>query len=201
MSSLDLSSVYDENFQGMSSNEFEEFMGLPENQNKVYELFDGQLVMMAGNVTSNHARISKYITKTIDNCLGGSECEVLQDVNVYLYDENIGPCKNIYQPDIMVGCDKKKMTDKGYEGTPEFVVEIISKSTARYDYFIKSTRYMLYGVKEYWIVDLRKNQILVYLNSDDSPMVSKYTFNDTIEISTFPGISINFQEILKIVSV
>ena len=182
--------------------EFENFIKLPENQDKTFELHDGQIVMMAGNIGFNHARIAGYISRIIGNYLVGGNCEVAQDVNVYLFSENLGICDNVYQPDLIIGCNKDIMTDKGYEGTPEFVVEIISKSTARYDYFTKYMRYMQYGVREYWIVDLRKNQILVYINSDgDTPDVFKYTFKDVIEVSLFPGLKIDFREILKIVSV
>ena len=183
-----------------SLEDFENFLMLPENQDKTFELLDGKIVMMAGNVGFNHARISSYISRKIGNFLEGGECEVVQDVNVYLFKENLGICKNVYQPDIIIGCNKDIMTDKGYEGTPELVIEIISKTTARHDYFTKYIRYMQFGVLEYWIVDLRKNQILVYLNSDgDSPDVFKYTFSDVIEVSLFPGLKIDFREILKLV--
>ena len=89
------------------------------------------------------------------------------------------------------------MTDRGYEDTPEFVAEVISKSTARNDYFTKCSYYMEYGVKEYWIIDQLADQILVYLNSgEESPTVYRYTFSDMIKISLFEDLYIDFNEVL-----
>ena len=100
-----------------SLEDFENFLMQPENQDKTFELLDGKIVMMAGNVGFNHARISSYISRKIGNFLEGGKCEVVQDVNIYLHKENLGACKNVYQPDIIIGCNKDLMTDKGYEGT------------------------------------------------------------------------------------
>jgi len=191
-----------EGFPQTSLEDFEKIINLQENQDKTFELINGRLVMMAGNVSTNHQRITSYILSDIHHYLRGKRCEVFQDLNVYLFKEDIGKCKNVYQPDIMVGCDKNKMTDKGYEGTPEFIVEVISESTAKNDYFRKAESYMEYGVKEYWIVDLFKKQIVVYINySEDSPEIHKYKFTDEVTIGIFGDLSIDFNEILKIVDI
>ena len=192
----------DNDLPEVSLEEFIKIINLPKNQNKTFELINGHMVMMAGNASSNHQRISAYIARKIGNYLEGKRCEVFQDLNVYLYKENIGKCKNVFQPDILIGCDKDKMTDKGYDGTPEFIAEVVSKSTAGNDYFVKSRFYMNFGVKEYWIVDLLKKQIVVYINneSEDRPDVYKYKFTDEVIISIFGDISIDFKEILKIVN-
>ena len=73
---------------------------------------------------------------------------------------------------------------------------LISKSTAGNDYFTKCRYYMEYGVKEYWIVDLYANQIVVYLNQEDgSPIVHKYTFEDQVKVSLFDDLYIDFNEV------
>jgi len=190
----------DDDFSETSLEEFMKFINLPENRNKTYELVNGYIVMMAGNTTSNHQRTSGYIARKIGNYLEGKRCEVFQDLNVYLFNKD-EKCKNVYQPDVMVGCDKDKMTDKGYEGTPEFIVEVVSKSTSKHDYFTKSEIYMQFGVKEYWIVDLLKKQIVVFINGgEDSPDIYKYRFTDEITVGIFGDLSIDFNEILKIVT-
>ena len=178
---------------------FLSYINLPENEDKHFELIDGNIVMMSGNTSSNHMRICGYISRKIGNYLEGKTCEVFQDPNIFLYRDDIGHCKNVYQPDIIIGCDKDKMTDRGYEGTPDFALEVISKSTAYKDYFEKCGLYMLYGVKEYWIVDLKKNQIIVYLNGENTPEIQKYNFNDKIKINVLDDLFIDFKEILKIV--
>lgn len=183
--------------QEMSFDEFMRFIDLPENQDKTFELISGYVVAMAGNTTSKHQSISGDIARIIGNYLKGKECKVFQDLNVFLYRVDINKCDKIFQPDVFIGCNRSKMTDRGYEDTPEFVAEVISKSTARNDYFTKCSYYMEYGVKEYWIVDLFANQILVYLNQEEeSPIVHKYTFDDQVKVSLFDGLYIDFKEVL-----
>jgi len=181
-----------------SIDEFIALINLSENQDITYELIGGQAVMMSGNASGNHQRICAYILSEIHHYLRGKQCEVFHDLNVYLFKDNIENCKNVFQPDILVICDRNKVTEKGCEGAPDFVVEVISKSTARNDYFIKYKYYMEYGVKEYWIVDLAANQITVYLNSEEgTPVIYKYVFSDKIKVNIFESLSIDFEELLE----
>jgi Uma2 family endonuclease len=76
------------------------------------------------------------------------------------------------------------MTNKGYEGTPEFIAEVVSKSTAGNDYFVKSKMYMEFGVKEYWIVDIYSNNIHVYVlkgGSYGDPVIYHYFTDEEIQ--------------------
>jgi Uma2 family endonuclease len=45
------------------------------------------------------------------------------------------------------------LSDRGIEGPPDLIVEIISPSTAERDRGLKLERYRLFGVAEYWVVD------------------------------------------------
>ena len=47
----------------------------------------------------------------------------------------------IVEPDISVICDKNKLTDRGCVGAPDWVIEIISPSTASMDYVKKRELY------------------------------------------------------------
>jgi Uma2 family endonuclease len=182
-------------------NEFLSFINLPENQDRTYELIDGYIVMMAGNASSNHHRISMYIAAKLYRHLEGKKCEVHQDINVYLFREDIGKCKNAFQPDVMVGCEPDKFTDNGYEGTPDFVVEVVSKSSARNDYLRKFQHYILFGVKEYWIIDPFQEKIVVYINNDEHrPQIFLYTFEDIVKISILDGFAIDFKQIKRLLS-
>jgi len=197
--------VYYGDIEGdITVDEFLKIYDLPDNEGKKLELIDGHIVAMAGNANINHHRISGFLFNKIYNHLEGKPCEVFQDINVYLYNEGSRKNKNVFQPDIMVGCDRDKMALGGYKGAPDFIIEIISKSTSSNDYLLKTYHYMKSGVKEYWIVDLYQNLISVYINDgDDSLIVRAYTFNDEIKISILDDFNIDFnidfKEILKIV--
>lgn len=64
------------------------------------------------------------------------------------------------QPDIIVSCGKDKRTALGIYGAPDMCVEIISPSSRKRDYGPKMMKYMNAGVREYWIVDLRRETAL-----------------------------------------
>ena len=74
--------------------------------------------------------------------------------------------KNYLEPDMIVVCDKNKIKEDGCYGTPDFVIEIISKSTKARDYGIKTLKYRNSGVKEYWIVDPVREIVLTYWFED-----------------------------------
>jgi Uma2 family endonuclease len=45
---------------------------------------------------------------------------------------------------------------------PEIVVEVVSHSSRHRDYEEKPEEYLQFGVREYWIVDAHKQEMLVY---------------------------------------
>lgn len=63
----------------------------------------------------------------------------------------------IAQPDIMVICDSDKLDGKRCNGVPDFIIEIVSASNPSDDYIRKAYYYKNAGVREYWIVDPRRN--------------------------------------------
>ena len=90
----------------MTADEFVRIISLPENQDVTFELIDGYVVRMSGNATPNHQEISLFIASEIRQYLKGKNCKVYQDLSVHLFHEDFGKCKNVFQPDIMVGCDR-----------------------------------------------------------------------------------------------
>lgn len=102
-----------------------------------------------------HQRVSAHLTSEILVALkeaknkngGGGECEVFAaPVDVYLGD-------TVVQPDLVVVCDPAKKSERGIEGAPDLVVEILSPSTASKDMTRKWWLYESVGVPEYLIVD------------------------------------------------
>lgn len=73
------------------------------------------------------------------------------------------PDKNILRPDLFIVCDRKILKDnpKLY-GVPDFVVEILSRSTMRKDLTVKKDIYEKNGVREYWIVKPFDKSVTVY---------------------------------------
>ena len=106
--------------------------------------------------------------------------------------------KTMVQPDIVVICEKDRINDKRGYGAPDMVVEILSPSTAKKDWEIKLGKYMAAGVREYWIIDPKKQTVMVYDFPDDDLTPEKYTFHDRIPILISEGqCSIDFDRIYK----
>lgn len=164
----------------------EDIYALPEGERA--ELIDGQLYMMAPP-NRKHQSIAGKLFNTITNYINskGGSCEpYIAPFAVFLNEDG----KNYVEPDISVICDKNKLTEKGCSGAPDWVIEIVSTSSRRMDYFTKLFKYRTAGVREYWIVDPEKNRITVYnFESEDT---GDYTFTDSVKTGIYEDLSIDF---------
>lgn len=168
---------------------------LPEG--KRAELIDGQIYYMAPP-TRKHQRISGEIFALIREYINtnGGPCEVdIAPFAVFLNENDT----NYIEPDISVICDPGKLNDKGCAGAPDWIIEIVSPSSRRMDYFIKLFKYRTAGVREYWIVDADRDRITVYdFESEDT---RDYTFSDSVKSCIFDDLYINFPDIAKLLNI
>ena len=104
--------------------------------------------------------------------------------------------KNWVEPDISVICDPSKLDDRGCNGAPDLVIEIVSPSSRRMDYSTKNALYSESGVREYWIVDPAKERTTIYRYEEDAAPVF-YLFSDDVPVSIFPELTINVADLLK----
>ncbi len=120
------------------------------------EIIDGVEYDMTP-ATIKHHTIQGNLFAIIWNFLRGKSCKVFTETGV-TFDED-----NYFIPDLLVVCDRNKITAKGIEGAPDFVVEILSPSTKRKDMTLKKSAYEKFGVKEYWIISPKEESIEVYI--------------------------------------
>ncbi len=147
------------------------------------ELIDGEMYMMAPPgmrhqrlVSLLHGTIFEYISRK------KGDCEVFPaPFAVFLNADD----RNYVEPDISVICDKSKLDDRGCNGAPDWVIEIVSPSSKQMDYFTKLFKYRTAGVKEYWIVDSEKNRVMVYQFKQDE--VNVYDFTEDIPVGIYDG--------------
>ncbi len=159
---------------------------LPDGQRA--ELIDGQIYDMS-TPDRRHQRLVQFFSRIIGNyiSLKGGFCEVYPaPFAVRLYDDDY----TYVEPDISVICDPKKLDDKGCNGAPDWIIEVISPSTRMRDYITKLYNYRNAGVREYWIVDADKNRITVY--RFDVEGIEEYSFNDTVPVGIYDDFSIDF---------
>ncbi len=156
---------------------------LPEGERA--ELINGKIYYMS-TPSTEHQRIVHFFDKTIGNYVDSNngQCEVFPaPFAVYLNKDNT----NYVEPDISVICDPSKIDNKGCHGAPDWVIEIVSPSSATMDCFIKLLKYSDVGVREYWVVDPKERKVVVYKGKDD---IKDYTFDDDIPVGIYDGFSI-----------
>ena len=165
---------------------------LPEG--KRAELIDGVIYDMAPP-SRIHQKISGELYTIINNHIKAKKgaCEVYNaPFAVFLNEDD----KTYVEPDISVICDKNKLTDRGCNGAPDFIIEIVSPSSRKMDYSKKNALYSETGVREYWIVDPEKERTTVYRYEEDAaPMI--FTFEQIITVGIYSDLNINISELLK----
>lgn len=138
-----------------------------------WEIIGGKAYMMAPSPNTNHQEIAGKIFGEIYSFLKGKLCKVYGELDVILSEEDI------VKPDIMVVCDKNKITDRNIKGAPDFIVEILSPSTAKKDKLEKYNLYKKSGVREYWIVD--QYNLLIDVHNFEKGEVKSYFYDDKME--------------------
>lgn len=86
-----------------------------------------------------------------------------------------------------------KLDDKGCNGAPDWVIEIVSPGSQNMDYMLKLLKYQGSGIREYWIVDYSKNRITVY-NFENGSM-EEYSFSDIVKAGIYDDLEIDFSQI------
>ena len=93
-------------------------------------------------------------------------------------------------PDISVVCVKDKFTEQYLDGAPDLVVEVLSPSTRKKDMTLKLSKYAEAGVREYWIIDPKKETVIVYEFSREDEadtQIHFYTFENQIPVGIWNG--------------
>ena len=97
--------------------------------------------------------------------------------------------RNDYEPDICFFFKEKASSftdDQMIFPAPDFVVEILSKSTGKKDKGIKHQDYAAHGIREYWIIDPNRKSIDQYiLIGDETEYLPAKTFSYDEDIKSF----------------
>ncbi|MCI8646210.1 MAG: Uma2 family endonuclease [Firmicutes bacterium] len=171
----------------------EDIYALPEGQRA--ELIDGELYMMSppGMI---HQKLVFQLGRQIGNYIASNhgECEVFPaPFAVFLNEDSY----TYVEPDLSIICDKSKLDDRGCNGAPDWVIEIVSPSSKRMDCLVKLLKYRDAGVREYWIVNPEKEIVLTYFFNGEEEDCEQYSFSDYIPVRIYDGFRINISELLK----
>lgn len=161
----------------------EDYLALPDDQR--VELIDGVIYDMSAP-TLPHQDIAGEIYFQLKNYINknkGSCHAYIAPTDVQLDMDN----RTIVQPDVMIVCDRSKLNRKRIFGAPDFIVEVLSPSTKKKDFYIKGQKYMNAGVREYWMIDPDEERIMVFDYSEGNLNYTLYAFDDSVPVNIYNG--------------
>ena len=165
---------------------YQDYLNLPQNDSQ-YQLIGGELVMTPAPKII-HQVVAKRIFLLLNNFAEKTQSGQVffAPCDVYLND------LNVVQPDIffIANENKKIITEDNIKGSPDVIIEILSPNSAYYDLIEKKELYENSGVKEYWIVDPKKERIEIYIKGDRNFILhQRGEKNDNITSKILKGFS------------
>jgi Uma2 family endonuclease len=127
------------------------------------ELLRGKIRKMAAP-SMKHQRISIRFSRLVANALFKTPCQVFAapfDVRL-TRTRNDRDVTTVVQPDLCVICDPSKLDERGCNGAPDLIIEILSPGNSRTEMKDKFELYQEAGVLEYWIVSPIEKTIQVF---------------------------------------
>ncbi len=164
------------------------------------ELINGKIFKMSPAPSSSHQSISVNLTVEIGGFLKHKKCKVF----IAPFDVRLSKFKvdklidTVVQPDLCIICDPAKIDEKGCNGAPDMIVEILSPSTAQRDLDLKFKLYEENAVKEYWIVQPNDQTVSVFDLIDSKFLLRGiYHRKNIVEVKTI-GLDIDLNEVFPI---
>ncbi len=166
------------------------------------ELLRGKLVQMSAPKT-NHQEIVGNLFNPFKNYLRGKPCKVyVAPFDVKLYDRKKSlvtdrDITTVVQPDVCVICDLKKIDNRGCNGSPDLIIEVVSASTKNRDLHDKKYLYAESGVLEYWIAFTDSKILLTHTLLENGTYSGAKVYSDTdfITPNILPELTIDLSEV------
>jgi Uma2 family endonuclease len=165
------------------------------------ELIDGVAYVKEPPAPSlSHQVIVMELGHQIRNSLEGTSWQVFIapfDVRLPKATERDDDVDTVVQPDVLITRDLRKLDSRGMRGAPDWLAEVLSPGTARYDRAMKIPVYERAGVQEVWLVDFAKRTVAIYRLCGDryGPPTILALEGDT-PLAAVPGVIIHWDPIV-----
>jgi len=147
-----------------------------------------------------HQEIVGELHRQVGNALKGKLSRVYVaplDVRLPRSNEPDDLVDTVVQPDVMIVCDLQKVDSRGLRGAPDWLAEVLSRSTASHDQFVKLPVYERAGVREVWLIHPTERTVAVYrleAGRYGSPTVLE--LKGQTALAAVPGVTIDWDEVL-----
>jgi Uma2 family endonuclease len=171
---------------------YEDLVAMPED-GKRYEILDGELVVSASPLT-RHQRISRDLELVLLQHVRKHDLgEVFYAPIDVILDEH-----TVVVPDLVYVSKQRAsiIGERGINGAPDLLVEILSPSTRGRDRGAKAKLYAHLGVDVYWIVDPDARTLDVFERNERwYRAAARFESNAKARIAPFPGLEIDLSQI------
>lgn len=162
------------------------------------ELIKGYIRKMAPAPTKRHQTIGLKLLGALIPYFKNKKCQVFYAPFDVRLTRNINDKDviTVVQPDILIVCDPDILDERGCNGPPDMIIEILSESNRKHDLVTKYNLYEEAGVQEYWIVFPADDMIEVYwLENGKYKLEKRYIEDEIITVKTIEGLQINLTDI------
>ena len=161
-------------------------------ENKKMEFINGEIIFHSP-VKLQHNRSTTLLAKLLDTFVVKHKLGVV-GVEKLL----ISLTRNDYEPDLCFFGKEKSVNFKKKQmqfPAPDFVVEVLSDSTEKYDRETKFQDYAAHGIQEYWIIDAEKETVEQYFLQNEAYELLLKAKDGKIESVVLPNFKIPIQAI------
>ena len=151
-----------------------------------------------------HQKVVGEIYRQVATTLKGKLYQVgiaPSDVRLPKSTEHDDHVDTVVQPDVFIVCDRQKLDERGTRGAPDWVVEVLSPSTARHDRLRKVPAYERAGVREVWLVHPLDRTVTIYqLEAGRYGRATRLELKGQTSLTAVPGVTIDWDEVLAEIS-
>lgn len=161
-------------------------------ENKKMEFINGEIIFHSP-VKKQHNSATKLLCKLVDTFVIKHKLGFVGIEKIM-----VSLTRNDYEPDVcFFGNEKAKNFKKNQAQSPapDFVVEVLSTSTAKTDRETKFQDYAAHGVQEYWIVDAEKETVEQYFLQNENYELLLKSKDGKIESVVLDGFKIPIRAI------
>lgn len=167
---------------------YEDYCALPDDSRR-YEILEGKLAM-----TPSPSRLHQQVSRNLLVILHSHVRETaLGEVFSAPFDVILEETSVVVPDFLFVSRDRLGIvTDRGVEGAPDLIVEILSRGTARRDRVEKAQLYARHGVNHYWLISPEARTLEAFeLAGTVYRLTAQLAGDATFAPSLFPGLAIS----------
>jgi len=164
------------------------------------ELLRGKIRQMSAP-SVKHQRISIRFSRLLANALWQTPCQVFAapfDVRLLRTRED-KHVTTVVQPDLCVICDSSKLDDRGCNGAPDLIIEILSPGNSRTEMKDKFELYQEAGVLEYWVVSPIEKTVQVWKLNEQGIYIGLQpnVEGDVVTTPIIPNLGVDVSEVFE----